>query len=299
MTPARYRLPAGRMISQPQMFGGMGQPVTQGNWLAPGQVNPRRVESARRMVGHPQFFGMGQPLRLPHWEIQSVIDRSGYPIHLPQAEVEAASSLIAKNLRKRRRRRNTLGGLGSNCMGSSCLGQAAQGTYLAPGQLPRTEVQSAKSLVSENKGVDQFLGMGQALTYADPTAHLRSAYTTGQITLPTFVTAAGKQVGQYAHPDPKLLQTAYVQRQAQLPAFYAHPTLGPWGVDPMQAYQYWQQQLQAMQQSLYASPMSVWQSPGITAYSPPQLPATTVAQPAAFNPYSGVFPVAGTAVEKF
>lgn len=139
-------------------------------------------------------------------------------------------------------------------------------------------------------------GLGQG--YADPNIPLPSFYADpSNVPLPEFK-VGGKVVARYAAPSEAAIRTAYLDRQVELPAFYEHPQLGPWGVDPRVAYQYWWAQQMAMQSAPFATPMAVWGSPGFVPTTP-ALPATQVARPAAFDPYTNAFPVAGTAVENF
>jgi hypothetical protein len=144
-------------------------------------------------------------------------------------------------------------------------------------------------------------GLGQrAFSYASPSQKLlRTSYRQGKVRLPEFRDAGGQVVARYAAPDPKVLGTAYVPGQATLPSFYRHPTLGPWGVDPLQAYQYWAAQQAAMRAIPFMTPMTVWGSPGVTARATPGLQRPSLAQQATFDPYSQAFPPAGTAVERF
>jgi len=139
-------------------------------------------------------------------------------------------------------------------------------------------------------------GLGQG--YADPNIPLPSFYADpSNVPLPEYK-VGGKVVARYAAPSEATVRTAYLDRQVELPAFYEHPQLGPWGVDPRVAYQYWWAQQMALQSAPYATPMAVWGSPGFVPTTP-ALPATQVARPAAFDPYTNAFPVAGTAVENF
>jgi len=94
-------------------------------------------------------------------------------------------------------------------------------------------------------------------------------------------------------------QSALIQSRAKLPSFYNHPSFGPWGVDPSQAYQYWSAQQANMQrQATGGAPISIWGSPGFIAPTP-DLPPSPIAQEASYNPYTNAYPVAGTSVEHF
>lgn len=87
---------------------------------------------------------------------------------------------------------------------------------------------------------------------------------------------------------------------AKLPAWYTHPTLGPSGVDPAQAYQYWSAQQAAMLTAAYATPMTAaWGSPGMTVKDPGPVGPSAIAQSPSYNPYTQEWPEAGAAVENF
>ena len=185
------------------------------------------------------------------------------------------------------------------------MGQAGQGNWVAPSQVARGQRESAEDLVSH----PQMFGMGQLPRQAlPPQALLRSAYRTGQIDLSpicdpktgaclSYPTQAeiNKAIGLKIGGQSALRQG---QHPIQLPSFYQHPQLGPWGVDPSTAYRYWQAQQAAMQQAAVFAPLTIWGSPGTIPPTPPLQPSG-VAQPASFNPYSQAFPVAGTAIEHF
>jgi hypothetical protein len=132
-------------------------------------------------------------------------------------------------------------------------------------------------------------GFGQ-LTYKDPTSLIATAHKKGKITMPVFRDKEGRVVARYAAPPKELIESGFVEGQAmQLPAFYQHPKLGPWGVDPQQAYQYWAAQQAAMLQSPYA----VWGS-GMMAQ-----PKAGGAIAPVYDPYTRRFPTPGSAVENF
>jgi hypothetical protein len=120
---------------------------------------------------------------------------------------------------------------------------------------------------------------GGARMYVDPRPALESSFIEGKINLEPICDESGKCV-RYVEPAyvQKMIgqkvggRSAFGTGQVQLPGFYSHPSLGPWGVDPTQAYQYWAQQQAAMQSGAFASPMQVWGSPGVAAMADPILP---------------------------
>jgi hypothetical protein len=163
-------------------------------------------------------------------------------------------------------------------------------------------------LKNGSNGNGSYLGMGQLPRHVDPTAMLRSSYVEGKINLADICDPNTGTCIRY--PSPAEVQKAIGAKiggqsalhqgrvSVQLPAFYSHPTLGPWGVDPRAAYQYWWAQQAAMQQAVHQAPLAIWGSPGFVAQTQPLGPSTT-AQTAAFNPYAQGFPTAGTAIERF
>lgn len=155
-------------------------------------------------------------------------------------------------------------------------------------------------------------GRGLGEDYLEPQLQVPDAVMENLV----FRDESGKVVASYASPQEKVLKTAYTQGQLQLPAFYNHPQLGPWGVDPNQAFQYWAAQQQAMlaatamfnpqmnpmavatynQQAM--NPMAVWGSP-YTAVTPGPVGPAPLTQAPAYNPYAQAYPEAGAAVERF
>jgi hypothetical protein len=144
---------------------------------------------------------------------------------------------------------------------------------------------------------------GGARMYVDPTAQLQTSFIEGKINLEPVCDESGKCI---RYVDPAHVQKMIGQKvdgrsalgtgSMQLPGFYSHPTLGPYGVDPNQAYQYWAAQQAAMQAGAFASPMqsavtSIWGSPGMQAHAP-QLPAA----PGASASFASV---PGQATERF
>lgn len=139
---------------------------------------------------------------------------------------------------------------------------------------------------------------GGAAMYVDPSAAIRSSHVEGQIQLQPICDEHGNCI-RYASPAEVEAaigakiggKSALTQGQAQLPGFYHHPKLGPWGVDPTQAYQYWAAQQAAMQAGAFASPMAVFGSPGMAPASP--------AQPMATGGSTSFAPVPGGSSERF
>lgn len=152
-----------------------------------------------------------------------------------------------------------------------------------------------EAFVRASKGLH---GLGRLIMpgdagYTDPASLFKSAFKQGQsYSLPEFRDQAGKVVARYAEPQESVLKTAYRQASYQLPAFYQDPRLGPWGVDPQQAYAYWVAQLQR-------PAYQVWGSPGVNVMGPQPIQGPGPYVPAAYNPYAGGFPQPGTAVESF
>jgi hypothetical protein len=301
-----------RMISHRQQFGGLGDWVpftvgepepkggSQGGWLSPNQVPPWDRESGAEMISHPQNFG-------------GLGDGNAVPVgDFVEGEIESASRMI--------RHRQAFGGMGSHASAMASLPQAmgamgrhpddgpyipytpgepepkdgGQGTWLSPDQVPAWDRESAAQLIA---GPESFGGMGATgdnvglptnlnLTpICDPQTGACISYATPR----EIQTAIGRKVGG---------QSALIQSQAKLPAFYEHPNLGPWGVDPAQAYQYWWAQQAAMQRAGAEAPIPIWGSPGAIPNTLP-LPPSPIAQEASFNPYTNAYPVAGTSVERF
>ena len=188
------------------------------------------------------------------------------------------------------------------------VNQAVEGRAVPVRRLARGEFETGQQLVntsrvfptaSRRRQARQRTGLsGFGQNYAVPPGP-DSAYAEPAVNMamPEF-TSGGRVVARYAAPSEAAIRTAYLDRQVELPAFYEHPQLGPWGVDPRVAYQYWWTQQMALQSAPFATPMAVWGSPGFVPTTP-ALPATQVARPAAFDPYTNAFPVAGTAVENF
>jgi hypothetical protein len=259
--PAWDREKASTLVSQPQNFGGLGagSPVPRGDFVE------GEIESAARMLSHGQAFGgLGAGAPVPRGDF----------VH---GEITPASSLTAHS------------------QNFGAMGDAAQGTWLAPSQVAKSQRGTDASLVDHPQsfslgglgasGDNVRVGQLNLAPICDPQTGACISYAT-----PASIKAAiGAQVGG---------QSALTQGHAQLPAFYQHPNLGPWGVDPKQAYQYWWAQQAAMQRAGNMAPIPIWGSPGFVHPTPP-LPASPIAQEAAFNPYTEAFPVAGTAVERF
>jgi hypothetical protein len=141
---------------------------------------------------------------------------------------------------------------------------------------------------------------GGAQMYVDPTSQLQSSYVTGKIQLQPICDEKGQCI---AYVEPEHVQKMIAQKvqgqsalgtgQMNLPGFYQHPTLGPWGVNPAQAYQYWAAQQAAMQAGAFATPVHapIWGSPGMSTAAP-QLPSS----PGASSSFAAV---PGQATERF
>jgi hypothetical protein len=324
-------LPARRLTSRRQSFGGMGSSLRLPNGQ-PGRYHGQygvpisdlkrgEYERAAALIAHRQDFvnGMGDflPWRPGSPEPSATQGTWLSPTQVPQADLESAASIVAEP--------QNFKGLGAD---------AAQGTWLAPDQVARSQRGTDASLVDypQSFSLGPMHGMG-----AVPPGHpvpLRDfvpgeiEHASKMLSMPQAVNGMGAtgdnvRVGKlnlspicdpvtgecinYATPQEIEAaigakiggQSALVNAKAQLPAFYHHPQLGPWGVDPATAYQYWWAQQAALQQSATGgSPLTIWGSPGMVKPTPPLGPSP-LAQTAAFDPYSDTYPAAGAAVERF
>lgn len=258
--PAWDRESGATLASQKQNFGGLGQTVPKKDFVK------GELEEAALMSSQPQFFGMGDYVPFKQGPAPAASQGTWLsPSQVPSWDLESGAKLA------------------SEPQNFGELGQAVPRRDLVPGEL------TPASAVS---GPQSFGGLGQNYTgklnlspICDPGTGTCISYAT-----PAEIQAA---IGQKVEG-----KSALVKSQFKLPSFYDHPQLGPWGVDPRVAYQYWWQQQAAMQQAATPAPMSIWGSPGYVAPTPP-LQASGQAQAAAFDPYSDSYPVAGTAVERF
>jgi hypothetical protein len=277
------------MLRHSQGFGGMGDflPFTpgepeptdgaQGTWLSPDQVPAWDRESAADLISQPQNFGgLGAGKPVPRGDFV-------------EGEIESASRMI--------RHRQQFGGMGDwipmNPTGPEPA-DGGQGTWLSPSQVAPSARESDAALIA---GPESFsLGLGG----------LGSHYPVGEFDLsPICDPQTGACIG-YATPAEAeasigrrfVGNSAPAHPQERLPAFYNHPQLGPWGVDPSTAYQYWWAQQAAMQRAGASAPLAIWGSPGFVKPTPP-LPPSPLAQTAAFNPYNDAYPVPGASVERF
>jgi hypothetical protein len=318
---------AARMLSRPQAFGGMGDwiPYTpgevepaggaQGSFLSPDQVPAWDRESAASIVAQPQNFGgLGAGSPVPRGDFV-------------EGEIESAARLA--------RHPQAFGGMGRHPDDGSFLpytpgepepADGGQGTWLSPDQVPAWDRESARKLISQHQAFGG-LGAGSPVpirdlvpgeyTHAAQMISLPQAFggmgaSGDNVRLPSNLNLSpicDPQTGaciSYATPQEVRSaigrkiggQSALIQSKAKLPAFYEHPNLGPWGVDPAQAYQYWWAQQAAMQRQGAEAPIPIWGSPGFVPTTQP-LPPSPIAQEAAFNPYTNAYPVAGTSVERF
>jgi hypothetical protein len=255
----------------------------------PGEFGPLRTKGQ-------QFGGMGQavsPESLLPGEYQSHVRTQNQQFNLGSYEAnrDVPISALSKGEYQRRLRLQNqhFGGLGQTMSPQA----AAQIQFL---QAQAQALAAGYQRPSTAKGGSH---QGGARMYVDPSKQVATSFIEREITLPEICDPESGTCIRYAHPDPKLLATSYVEGQTSLPAFYQHPSLGPWGVDPAQAYQYWAGQQAAMQALPFSSPMAIFGSPGLTATTPGELPPSAVARPATFDPYTAAFPTAGTAIERF
>lgn len=323
--PSWELMSARRMLAKKQQFelSGLGQPVRLPSW---------EVETARKMIAgsaYPtdtawrerfELSGLGQPVRLPKWEIMRARKMLAAK---QQFDLDGMGSTLRLDKGRTPRYHGQYGAaVGSN--------MATQGTWLSPSQVPAWERESAKALISKKphfqlSGLGNDAGQGTWLSPSQVPAWEResAAQVAGPgekfsldglndyIPLKFGVEPRDDAQGTWLSPSqvqPQDLESArqlIKGRQAfgglgqtQLPAFYQHPSLGPWGVNPQQAYAYWWAQQRALQQAAVQAPLSIWGSPGFVAPTPPLRP-TQIAQPAAFNPYQEAYPTAGAAVERF
>lgn len=277
--PKKYRMSDKKLYNAPERFMGAmpaSPDYAQGTYLSPQQAAAATRMSARQLIKHRQMFGMGAlPKASPDYGQGTYLS----PRQVPKRELMSSKALA---------RHRQLFGMGSLPKASP---DYAQGTFLAPDQVPAKYRESASKVAGKNERFD----LGQ-LTYANPSPQLATSFIERQITLPKICDADTGTCIQYKAPDKALVGTSFVQGRTSLPAFYSHPTLGPYGVDPNQAYQYWLAQQSAVQAQPYQVPMAIFGSPGFVS-QPGQ--GTSVAQPPAYNPYSGSFPLPGTSVETF
>ncbi len=329
-----------RMLAKNESFdlaGATPPRDTLSPWLSPSQVPAWERGNMAKTLAQRQQFG-GNPMRGADQKPWLLKDQSPYlllnktppqalgaspmspwlsPSQVPAWERERMSKILAQ--------RQQFSGLGQTPMSAQRAAQlynlqqqaaaiASQYARLtAPGQVYST----AKGGAYE----------GGARLYVDPTRALETSYVDREIKLePICDPVTGACIG---YADPGEVEEAISRKIEgksavgtgvyELPAFYSHPTLGPWGVDPQQAYQYWSAQQAISEAAPYLSPLqvqggrgdqsieyagqlnplSIWGSPGLTAEATAPLGPSTVAQPAAYNAYTQAYPVAGTAVERF
>lgn len=174
---------------------------------------------------------------------------------------------------------------------------------LPPGYYPQGATLPAK--YSRYYPVAEKNGLGQMPRHVDPRKLLKSSFIERKIRLDPICDDKGNCI---RYPSPQEVeqaigakiggQSAYTQGQFQLPTYYHHPGLGPWGIDPAAAYRAWAAQ-QAAMQAYNRAPLAVWGSPGMSVQQFQPIMGTGYAQPAAYNPSAGAFPQPGAAVERF
>jgi hypothetical protein len=264
--PAWDRESGAKLASQHQNFGGLGagRPVPRADFV------PGEIRSAASIVAQPQNFGgLGAGRAVPR--------RDFVP-----GELKRPSWITGH--------RQAFGGLGSH---ATLMKQLPQSNVLPISDLTSGEFQRPQWITDHAQA---FGGMGATgdnvkvgkldlSPICDPVSGECISYATPQ----EIRSAIGQKIGG---------QSALHQSKVQLPAFYSHPELGPWGVDPRAAYQYWWAQQAAMQRAAVGGPLSIWGSPGSVAPTPP-LQASPIAQTASFDPYNDNYPSAGAAVERF
>lgn len=316
-----------KLASEPQRFslsGGLGE---RSRAVAVSSLRRGEFETNRQLRDSPEVFGMGRlPARRGRIQVQrdelmavkamrqAAIARARQG-GICKDEFAAMDAAVAASKAAKARARQVKGQLRS-CAESqgvsfdravsaseatmlnealSGLGQmspqaAAQIAMLqqqAGSQLSRMYMGSAIPTASQNIPGPQYPAP-QAQGYYEP------AFNMAPICNPQT-----KKCIRYAAPPQAAIESAYRQGNFELPAFYQHPQLGPWGVDPQQAYQYWAAQQAALMAAPYATPMTVWGSPGMVAAQVPPLGQSQTAQTAAYDPYTTAFPIAGEAVEQF
>jgi len=299
MVPGEYER---RVKLTGQQFGGLGQPVPISD-MSPGEfrrrVRPR--QQFRLSSGLGADAGQGSwlsPDQAPAWERASAASISG-PEKFNLGDYEAnrdvpISAMSPGEYRSRVRAKQKFGlGQMSPAAAAQIAALQAQAAAIAANYMRPSSAQG-----SAQGGAPGAPQQGRQM-YVDPSAAYKTAFIEREFQLPKVCDPRSGTCIQYKHPNPELLASAYTRGQAQLPAFYAHPQLGPWGVDPRQAYQYWAAQQAALEAMPFQSTMSIFGSPGLVANTPGPLPASNTARPAAFDPYTQAFPTSGTAVERF
>jgi hypothetical protein len=280
------------LVDQAQGFGGLGIPRS---YLAPGVLTTPgtlldQVEYPVPISDlAPGEYSPGISDWVPFQRSPIPSETQGTwlsPSQVPAWDRESAEALVADQ------------------QNFSGLGAAAQGSWLAPGQVASHQRGTDESLVdhpqSFSLGGLGKRGRGRGRGRGGDTV-LPSELNLSPICDPdtgTCISYATPAEIQSAIGRKFEGRSALVKSRVPLPSFYSHPQLGPWGVDPRQAYQYWWGQQAAMQQAAVTSPLAIWGSPGFVAPTPP-LPASPIAQAASFDPYSDAYPTAGAAVERF
>lgn len=263
-----------RLRLRNQQFGlrGMGADGGQGTWLSPSQVPPWERESAAQVASPGERFSLGayeanrdvSPAALREYSKTPPLRGERFDLEgMGQMSPQAYARLMA--------------------LRAQAAGLAKR--YVAP---------------ATGKGGSH---EGGAQMYVDPITGVQSSYIEGKIQLQPICDEKGQCVA-YVEPEhvQKMIgqkvqgQSALGTGRVHLPGFYGHPQLGPWGVDPTQAYQYWAAQQAAMQAGAFATPMQaavapIWGSPGL-ATAAPQLPSS----PGASSSFASV---PGQAAERF
>jgi len=291
-----------RAASETFALGGLGTSTAQGTWLSPNQVAKAQRMSDAALVRSPENFGgLGARDPLRQLEEQSrQLPRSAFKRGelLQPGVLRDSPERFGRRGAGRHRRGHVpldgLGGFGEVAPYGTMSPAAAAQMYALQQQAAAIAQQYQRPAGAPGVGPSGYSG-GERM-YADPTAQLESSYIEGQIQLEPICDPVSKKCIRYADPSEveqaigaKIEgKSALTKGQFDLPGFYSHPTLGPWGVDPNQAYQYWSAQQAAQRAEAFQPDMSVWGSPGMIAAEPApamDTPGTTPQQ--AESPGSG------------